>query len=232
MRKFVAALALLFPFTVFAAPTSVTFFGQITSYEQLVGGVWVPVNLTDPSMEWTIRPLNEAIAERACTPGRDFCDASMMDLFYQVIDTSLRFGNVNHQPDLDIDCAAAVCSAYDPFEITRSGDAHTAFFGDQRDASHLGGPTIGSRIFVNLSGTGWIPDGTLGVASIYGFDGAVDGTGTFSHSIALNDIWQDGSYRGTFVITSAYVPTPGTFALLAMGGLVFGLRRHARSKVI
>ncbi len=34
------------------------------------------------------------------------------------------------------------------------------------------------------------------------------------------------SYRGTFTITSAYVPTPGTLALLALGVVVIGVRRR------
>lgn len=54
---------------------------------------------------------------------------------------------------------------------------------------------------------------------------SVTGTGQFISEFFDTPGDLKYGYRGTFTITSAYVPTPGTLALLAMG-LVFGLRRR------
>ncbi len=225
MRQLLAAL-LAFPALAWAAPQVVTFYGQITSFERYESGAWVAASLPDNSMQLVARPFSDLLATATC-PTVDHCGNQMLlDGVLGWSNTWLTFGTTTLSPDQDNPCTGSdYCSPYDPFSIARLPDGHYGNFGDQ--LQHDDGTEIRfGQVLWNILGPQWIPDGPIGLGALYGLDGAIDGSGSFASTVRRNGVTQEGSYRGTFTLSTAYVPTPGTLALLGLGALGLAMRRR------
>ncbi len=233
MRRLLAVLLLAIPFSVIAAPV-VTLYGEIATFERYINGTWTDAGSAGTAVRLTVRPHSDGLAALSCAPYQNVCNNTLLGIpMGGWMDSRLEFAGTVLAPDADHACGSGyICSPFDPIELNRYPGQYGSFGDQLHQYDTRDGSTRFARTLWEILTADWIPDGPLGIHSIYGLNGSIDGNGSFSYELrTANGELQNGSYRGTFTITSAYVPTPGTLALLAMGGLVFGLRRHARSKV-
>lgn len=229
MRALISAVLLFVSSVTSAAPQEPVFIGSITSFERFQSGAWVAVQLNDPAMQLTTAPVSPGLADLFCPADQDSC-GSWIAGSQGLLRSVLTFDGYSISPDALPCTIEYYCSEYDPYSISRKPDGHFASFADQM-YNERDGLVRFVRLFWDVSGDNWIPDGAIGFGSLYNLHD-VTGSGSFSYEYTRDFVVLEGSIRGTFDITMGYAPTPGTLALLAMGGLVFGLRRHARSKVI
>lgn len=225
MRALILGL-ILSPCIALASPFIHTFYGTITSYEEFRDGAWQSVDLTDASMQIVIRPHNEGIAQQTCTPDRNSCGYIHLigSGAWSWMDAWMTFaGGQLHADEM---CPGGNCSysPYDPINLVRDPSGDHISLGDQLHYSSLSGTRF-ARLLWDITGQGLLPDGPLGFPSLQALNGPMTGSGTFSLELSRGEMLE-GSYRGTFTIHEAWMPSPGTLALLGLGALVALRRRH------
>lgn len=234
MLRFMLCAALAFAATSASAQYADAYMqGRLTSYEVYDGSQWVDAlgAAGDPGLSIHVRYYNPPNIPAPCGPVADQCGSYATEgsgpVTYGVLST---LGGFTHAPGANT-CYPLGCSPLFPWSVQRGGIDTLSF---SEHAITFTNPTeftlntLYETLFYSLAGDFLDPIEPL---TIYGalsqLNATVTGTGHFfSEFRGSRDVLQEGSYRGTFEITSAYVPTPGTLALLGVGALLIGLRRH------
>jgi len=226
--RYLLMAALAFVSTLSNAAINPTFVGSISSYERFDGTQWVSLPLTDPSFELVTAPISSDMLTKTCGPAANSC-GNWIHGNEGLLRSTFTFADMSISPDA-LPCSVGYyCAESDPYIIQRTPTAHTASFADQM-YNERDGLVQFVRLFWDISGDNWIPDGAIGFGSLYNLHD-VTGSGSFSYEYMRDSVILEGSIRGTFDITMGYAPAPGTlalFALGAVGAVGMTLRRRRR----
>ncbi len=205
--------------------------GRVTSYETYSGSQWVDAMeaIGNPSL---VSRVQVWMSPSPCIWGpSNSCGSYASDGYGPLSVTNLTtLGGLHHAP------GAGTCSPVAPTDCWplnqwsfSRGNPDTASFSEQtKDYFYTGDIELHHQaVYYSLVGD-FIPNGSIAFGqSLASLNESVAGAGSFfSYLYSDAEVVLAAGYRGTFEITSAHVPTPGTLALLGLGALGLALRRR------